>query len=243
MLPQEREISDTPRIDMDDELTLQEPSSKLGLKEETKSIDSQVRAAIATMSAAGQAAEANYQAELLALVSNPQAAIAAIGNMYRTTPEDAYIARWSQVHLLSDLRQNAALELFDSILSTPIPPEKMPNMITYSTVGEEVMIRTTAIEGITRLAAKGDHKALDLLRKYVKHEALSVKRAAIQGYLETGGSNAREELRKILPEKDEWLLDIRRMDVHDVPQPQIEKASDTKDQPPPARITTPKGQE
>jgi hypothetical protein len=159
--------------------------------------------------------------------------------MYRTTAEDQYITRWAQVQLLSDLRESATLDLFQGILDAPIPPEKAPEMITYSTVGEEVMIRTTAIEGVTRLAATGDRRAIELLRKNAQHEVFSIRRAAVQGYLEAVGPNGREELRKILQKQDHFILDLRRTEVQNVPQPRIERPSTKKDEPPPARLVPP----
>jgi HEAT repeat protein len=143
------------------------------------------------------------------------------------------------VQLLADLRESAALDLFQSILAAPIPPEKAPDMITYSTVGEEVMIRTTAIEGITRLAATGDRRALELLREYAQHEVFSIKRAAVQGYLDAVGPKGREELRKILKKQDHFILDLRRTEVQNVPQPRVERPSTTMDEPPPARLLPP----
>jgi hypothetical protein len=188
------------------------------------------------MSGTGPDAELNYQLALREFSSDPKAAVMAVAEIYRETPVDQYVERWAQVNLLADLRSDATVSVFDDILATPIPPEKAPDMITFSTVGEETMIRTTAIEGLTRLAARGNRPALEVLRKHFQHEIFSVRRAAIQGYIEAGGQGARDELRKVLPQADLFILDIRRADVQDVPQPSIESTSDVKDQPPPPRI-------
>jgi hypothetical protein len=242
-MPKQRGSSDAPWMDSDDDLSVQEVARDTTAQTDPESLTVRVQTAINQMSASGPNAEEEYQLMLRALVREPEQAAAAIAGMYRETPEDQYIARWAQVQLLSDLRDDATLSAFDDILSTPIPPEKAPLMITYSTVGEEVMIRTTAIDGITRLAARGDRRAIDVLRKHTQHEALSVRRAAIQGYLQVAGPDAREELRKMLPERDHFLLDIRRVDVRDVPQPQIERPSEEQDQVPPARLWRPTPQE
>jgi hypothetical protein len=192
------------------------------------------------MMGSGPDAELNYRAGLQALARDARAAVGAVRDMYRATPEDRYVDRWTQVHLLADLRNKAALSDFDNILSTPIPPEKAPDMITYSTVGEETMIRTTAIEGITRIGAEGDRDALELLRKHMRHENFSVRRAAIQGYLEAAGEDARDELRRGLPERDRFILDIRRASVQEVPQPSVvERPSDEPDRVPPAQMPLP----
>ena len=95
--------------------------------------------------------------------------------------------------------------------------------VLHSTVGEEAMIRTTAIEGIVRLALSGDRQAVELLSKHTGHQNLSVRRAAVQGYIEAVGPDARDELLSRLPESDRFLVDIRRANVQDVPQPTVER--------------------
>lgn len=243
-MPRQREPSDTPRTDTDDGLTLQEGSRTSELQQDPNSLSSYVNTAINQMSASGPDAELNYKETLLELASDAQAAVAAVADMYRATPEDQYIERWTQVHLLADLRNEAALSVFDDILSTPIPAEKAPDMVTYSTVGEEAMIRTSAIEGITRIASRivsrSNRRALELLRKHAQHENFSVRRAAIQGYLEAAGEGARDELRRALPERDRFILDIRRLEVQAVPQPSVERTSDEEDRVvPPAQMPLP----
>jgi HEAT repeat protein len=226
-------------MDTDDQLSLRE-GPRAAAQGDPDSPGTRVRAAINQMSAAGPDAELNYRTTLRALRSDGRAAVEAVREMYRATPEDQYMDRWTQVQLLADLRNNAALSALDDILSTPIPPEKAPGMITYSTVGEEAMIRTSAIEGITRIGAQGDRGALELLRKHMRHENFSVRRAAIQGYIEAAGEGAREELRRELPERDQFILDIRRAEVQDVPQPSVvERPSDKPDRAPPARMPLP----
>jgi hypothetical protein len=238
-MPEQSRASDAPRLDTDDHLTAEDNPSSATAPADPNSPEGLVRNAITLMSASGPHAEADYQGALRALARQPAAAVAAVSEMYRATAEDHYITRWAHVQLLSDLRDKAALDLFQNVLATPIPPEKAPGMVTYSTVGEEVMIRTTAIEGITRLAAAGDRRARDLLRKYAQHEVFSIKRAAVQGYLEAAGPDARDDLRKVLREQDHFILDLRRTDVHNVPQPRVERPSSRKDEPPPARLAPP----
>jgi hypothetical protein len=240
-MPGRRESPDTPRVATDDQLTLREGQRASAAQQgDPDSPRARVRKAINEMSGSGPDAELNYRVTLRELASDARAAVAAVRDMYRATPEDQYMDRWTQVHLLADLRNGATLSVFDEILSTPIPPEKAPGMTIYSTVGEEVMIRTTAIEGATRLAARGDREALELLRTHMEHETFSVRRAAIQGYVEAAGESAREELRRVLPERDHFILDIRRAQVQDVPQPSVvERPSDEEDQVPPAQFPWP----
>lgn len=235
--------ADTPRLVADDKLTVSARRNGAAASGSPGDAAARVESALNQMSAFGPDAEAGYQRILRDLARDPQAAVAAIADQYQQADEDQYTLRWSQVHLLSELRDGAALPAFDRIVSAPIPPEKAPDMNIYSTVGEEVMIRTTAIEGVTRLAAAGNKDALELLRKHTGHESFSVRRAAVQGYLEAGGSGAREELLKTLPESDRFILDIRRMDVRDVPQPRVERApSGKRDDAPSPQMSRPRMQ-
>ena len=231
-MPRRRDRNDAPRMDTDDSLTTREGQRTSNVRHRPGDLDSRVRATIARMSAQGPDAEWEYQAALRALAGEPDVA-AVVASFYRATPEDQYIERWSHVHLLSDLRDRSALAVLEAIVSAPIPAEKAPDMVTYSTVGEEVMIRTTAIEGITRLAVEGDREALELLLRFAQHETFSVRRAAIQGYVEAAGPNARDELRDRLAEEDRFILDIRRADVQDVPQPSVGQTVDDGDRVPP----------
>ena len=74
---------------------------------------------------------------------------------------------------------------------------------------------------------------MELLLRYAQHETFSVRRAAIQGYIEAAVPDARDELRDRLPEEDRLILDIRRADVQDVPQPSVEQTIDDGDPVPP----------
>jgi hypothetical protein len=47
--------------------------------------------------------------------------------------------------------------------ATPIPPERSKNPHSFSTVAEETILRTTAIEGIKYLAADGSEAAIESL--------------------------------------------------------------------------------
>jgi len=233
-MPEQQQPNDVPQLKNDDQLEVQQSTRAQNSPESTTGSHALAQTAIAQMSGAGPNAEDEYQATLQDLAADPQAAVAAITDMYGATPEDQYTERWSQIHLLSDLATPAALAVFEDLLSTPIPPEKMPGMVVYSTVGEETIIRTTAVEGIGKLAARGNSDALEMLRKYTQHESFSVRRAAIQAYIEVAGSDAREELRASLPEEDQYILDIRRANIQEIPQARPEHSrADSSDQAPP----------
>jgi hypothetical protein len=173
------------------------------------------------MGGIGEDAEDRYQHSLKALRAHINDALIEIAAQYRRLPARRYLDRWSLVQLLTSLAERESLAFLDEILSSAIPPEESKNPSTFSTVGQEVIIRTTAVEAVERLAAKGNADALGVLLKHTQHHNFSVKRAAIQGYLAQGGKNARHELLKTLPRQDHRILEIRRTDVREVPQPKV----------------------
>ncbi|TET07135.1 MAG: hypothetical protein E3J86_13965 [Candidatus Thorarchaeota archaeon] len=174
--------------------------------------------AINRMGGFGEEAEEQYQASLEELKEVAEEAISIVSSEYKSLSEEKYLNRWSLIHLISELRNPLSLEMMDEVLTTPIPPERSKVPKTYSTRADELMIRTTAIEAITRIASDGQQDALDLLLVHSRHKHFSIKRAAIQGYLKIRGDAGRAELLKSLPKSDHRILDIKRTDVREVPQ-------------------------
>ena len=81
------------------------------------------------------------------------------------------------------------------------------------------MIRTTAVEALGRLSSDGDLAAKELLLRQVRHDAFSVRRAAVQAVADSGDSQLLESARKELADgDDQQLLAYRRLDVTNVPQ-------------------------
>jgi hypothetical protein len=175
------------------------------------------------MGAVGDEAESKYQNSLIALRPNAERIVSIVSAEYKNLNERQYLDRWSLIHLLSELKHSSSLAILDEILSSRVPPERSKNPSSFSTVGEEIIIRTTAVEAITRLGAEGNAEALRLLLKHSKHENFSVKRACVQGFLAHGGKDARERIMKELPENDRYILNIKREDIKNIPQPKIGK--------------------
>jgi hypothetical protein len=185
-------------------------------------LNEQIVEAVNRMGGVGDDAEANYQAALNTLRQNAAEVVSIITSEYRDLPENQHLDRWSLIQLLTELRHPASLPVLNEILSSRIPPERSNDPHSFTTVGEEVMIRTTAVEALTQISADENREALELLLRHTRHENFSVKRACIQGYLASGGENALQTLLEVLPESDRFILNIRRADVRDVPQPRGE---------------------
>jgi hypothetical protein len=184
-----------------------------------RELNSLIIEAVNRMGGTGEDAESNYQRALEPLSERANEAVDVIVAEYEDLPEESYLDRWSLVLLISELRSPSGTKALNRIITSRIPPERAKASHDVSTVGEEVMIRTTAVEGIVRLSANGVEEARKVLLRHAKHRVFSIRRACVQGLMETGSDSDRKELRAMLKERgEEHLLDIRRIDVRDAPQ-------------------------
>jgi hypothetical protein len=175
--------------------------------------------AINRMGGTGEDADVNYRRALDELGKRAEEALDVIVAEYGALPEDRYLDRWSLVQLLSELRRPEAAPALNRIIASRIPAEKARGSHDASTVTEEVIIRTTAVEGVVRLSADGVEEARKILLRHARNRTFSIRRASVQGLLETGDDADKRELRALLKERGEQgLLRIKRMDVSEVPQ-------------------------
>jgi hypothetical protein len=172
------------------------------------------------MNAAGESAEQKYQSRLDLLRERAGEVVSEVGARYDALEEDQYLERWSVVQLLTDLRRSASVNVLEEILRRPIPPERSPDPAHgFSTVGEETIIRTTAVEALARLAADGDQRSKQALLGNVRHPSFSVRRAAVQAIVDTGDADLVERARRELADTDDRrLFELRRVEVQSVPQ-------------------------
>ena len=133
-------------------------------------------------------------------------------------PHD-YSRRGALIYAAGELHDEGSVPFLKNVVMTPIPPEEASDPHTFSTVTEETILRTTAIEGLERLAVDGSHVALDVLLAALEQPSLSVRRAAVQGILATAfGEELRDRMVELLPEDQRFLLEIKRAAVQEIPQ-------------------------
>lgn len=210
---------DAPRLIRDDNLKIEVIEHAYSFEHSPdKELNQRMVNAINQMGGIGESGEKCYQSALDGLARHVKEVIKIAATEYARLPKNQYIDRWSLVQLIAEFKDEAALEFLDQILSSEIPPEESNDPHSFTTVGEEVMIRTTGVEAVTAIAAGGSARALEVLLRHVRHDNFSVKRAALQGYLSYGGADAAEQLKKTLPSRDHYILDIKRIDVRQAPQ-------------------------
>ncbi|AJT69013.1 hypothetical protein [Streptomyces chattanoogensis] len=167
--------------------------------------------AVGAVSDTAEYAAEGYQRALDTLHGYPDEAVTAVLRRgWETLPECAYPDRWGVVQVLTDLRLSTATDVFEAVLTTPIPPERTVEFAhPYSTVGEEITIRTTAVEGLTRLAAEDDPGAVELLIRHVTDADRSIQVACVMA-LRDLGEDAGVDVSPLVPEEDQDLLRFRR---------------------------------
>lgn len=232
-----RKSPDTPFLGGPDTLETKRVESPFSFAGSDKELNAAILEAVNRMGGAGDGAEDAYQRALAALKERADGAIDVIVDEYDSLPEEGYLDRWSLVHLLSELRSPAAVKALNRIVTSRIPAEKQKESHDSSTVTEEVIIRTTAVEGVVRLSADGVEEARTVLLRHARHRVFSIRRAAVQGLMETGTDDDRKQLRALLKERgDQGLLKIRRIDVREAPQAiggRFVVHPDVKNEPPP----------
>lgn len=211
---------DTPTMDTDDDLKVEIVAHPFRFRQYSgeSEITTLIVEAVNQMSGAGESAEENYRVCIDRLSRKTELVFSIIQSEYFDMPDDAYLDRWALVMLAVELQYNRGLGFFEKILDSAIPEEKSKDPHSFTTVGEEVMIRTTAIEGVERLAANGDNEAVELLLRNISHESFSIRRAATQALLAIGGEEMRKKLKSELPKRHHDLLKIRRTDVREAEQ-------------------------
>jgi len=152
----------------------------------------------------GDDAEREYTRALETLRRDPEVVMVEIARETRECGMHDYPTRWALVYVASELRHPAALPFLRNVAETPIPPEQSDDPHSFSTVAEETILRTTAIEAIGRIAADRKHAAAtETLWDALKQPSLSVRRAAIQSLYRSVGRSQRVRTRisRILPEE------------------------------------------
>ncbi len=212
--------SDTPVLRTPDRLEIklaEHPFSFRGSR--NKEVNSLILEAVNRMGGVGEGAEDNYRRAIAALKGRADEVVDIIAAEYEALPEEQYLDRWSLVQLLCDLRDPKAVKALNGIIASKIPPEKFKESHDFSSVTEEVIIRTTAVDGLAKLSADGVEEARRALLRHSGNRVFSIRRAAVQALMETGTDKDKKELRAKLKAKgEERLLKIRRVDVREVPQ-------------------------
>ncbi|WP_439592426.1 hypothetical protein [Microbacterium sp.] len=174
---------------------------------------------IGTMTSSGARADALYQRALKRASGDPEF-VTLVAKTAGSLEEDAYEERWALTQLIVDLESPDAADALVELVRAPIPPEKAEDPSHgLSTVTEEVILRTTAIEGLARLQHRDVDTTDTLLETISASDYVSLRRASWFALVDGGRDDAIEKARSILGDRgDSWITELKRIPVEEAPQ-------------------------
>ena len=171
------------------------------------------------MNNVGEDAQENYDSSLEELRKNPEDVIVEIARQEKATIISDFPKRWALIYAAADLHHASSLPLLRNIVLTPIPPEESDDPHSFSTVGEETILRTTAVDGVRYLAEQGNDAAIKSLYEFLTIPSVSIRRASVQAILAIRKDKvARQELEQLLSRDQHFLLNLKAVHVSDVSQ-------------------------
>lgn len=196
--------------------------------------------AVAVMTSGGVHADESYQRALREIRDDTEL-IEVLLRTADSLPEEAYEERWALTQLAVDLQHPRTAEYLAALIRRPVPPEQAEDPgHGHSTVTEEVILRTTAIEGLARLtregtsATQGQIQSLlgTLLETLDSTPYLSLRRAAWFALVDIGNDDVVGRARESLARRgEEWITTMRRIPVEEAPQ--ADPTSPDREVPPP----------
>lgn len=209
------DLNEAPHSDVSDVLRLPDRKGRAQLG----SVGQVLANFLDVMNASGDGAEEDYRAGLEELRKHSAQVVLEATRMESACDTWDYPTRWGLVYAVTVLEDAAALPFLRSVVLTPIPPEAGVDPHSFSTVAEETILRTTAVDGVSQLAREGSGEAIESLFEFLSVPSFSIKRAAVQGLLAAEqGESLRPRIEERLRPDERMLLDIRPLDVSKVAQ-------------------------
>ncbi|MCH8297886.1 MAG: hypothetical protein IH873_07445 [Chloroflexi bacterium] len=166
---------------------------------------------------AGDDAEAAHRTVREELHAQADEAVIELARLEADCDRHAYPRRWALIYVAAQLEHDATLPFLRKVVLTPIPLEESPNPHFSSTVKEETVLRTAAVEGIGALAMRGNARATESLFEFLSIDSISIRRASVQTLLAVD-KGMRDRIAEYLTPDSRYLLDVRPLAVTDVPQ-------------------------
>ena len=170
-----------------------------------------------TLYATGDDAEQRHTSALEELRRESGEAVVALAKAEACCHLHDHPQRWALIYAATRLDHDAALPYFRELILTPVPLPEARDAHAFSAPREETILRTTAIEGVGRLAKRGNKQALKALLEFLDIPSISIRRASIQAILSAEPSY-REKIAERIPSDFRYLLDVKPAQVTKVPQ-------------------------
>lgn len=180
-------------------------------------LDARISRYLRTLYAVADDADDRHTRALDELRRDPAETVVALARADASSEPRDYPRRWALIYATTRLDHDVALPYLRALILNPFPAEDMRDPHARTVAREETILRTTAIEGIGRLAQRGNKGALDALFEFLDIPSISIRRASIQTLLSVE-PGYRERIAERLPADFRYLLDVRATPVTKVPQ-------------------------
>lgn len=158
--------------------------------------------------AADDKAELGYK-RVVELLAGNDAATRTIAQLIHTVTADDVCLRWSLLHLLADVGDARAADVFTHVASEPVEPRERDRRCCESVRDGEVLVRTMAIEGLAKVSAA--HKlGVERLFKVLEAQAEPALRVEAVKAILAAEPHAAERLKHMLPESLHFALTLKR---------------------------------
>jgi len=174
---------------------------------------------LGAMTAGGSDADEVYNGLVRRLGEDEEFVVVVLKTL-ESLEESEYQERWALLQLAIDLGHPAAGEYLAEFVRRPIPEERSEDPVHgVSTVTEEVILRTTAIEGLARLFRRDVDSTDVLLETVATSNYAAMRRASWFALIDGGRDDAVERARGLLQESEYgWIIDVRRIPVQEAEQ-------------------------
>ena len=175
--------------------------------------------ALGAMTAGGSDADEVYNGLVRRLGEDEEFVVVVLKTL-ESLEESEYQERWALLQLAIDLGHPVAGEYLAEFVRRPIPEERSEDPVHgVSTVTEEVVLRTTAIEGLARLFRRDVDSTDVLLETVASSDYAAMRRASWFALIDGGRDDAVERARGLLQESEYgWIIDVRRIPVEEAEQ-------------------------
>lgn len=175
--------------------------------------------AVGAMTAGGPAADEIYNG-LVRQFGEDEQFVEVVLKTLDSLEESEYQERWALLQLAIDLEHPVAGRYLAEFIRRPIPEERSEDPVHgVSTVTEEVILRTTAIEGLARLFRRDVDSTDVLLEMVASSDYTAVRRASWFALIDGGRDEAVQRARALLQESEYgWIAELRRIPVQEAEQ-------------------------
>lgn len=167
--------------------------------------------AVTRMHFTDERGESIYEEALHTVRERPDEVRRAVENLERSSPDDHQL-HWSLYYIVADLElpELAPMLVDGAIRDVPDITEATP---CHSGEEDKILVAVMAVEGLERLARKEPDVAINALIEVVERQSnVAVRAAAVQAILSIR-PDAAQDIARLLPDDQRFLLELRRVSV------------------------------